>query len=169
MTTEEGKVEVLVRYRGMEVKFSGSADEVTRAFLEFMEKMLPSLELVSRLVMTVDLEKLLNELQGIIAITDEGIIVTSPRESFGEREAILLHLVKASVGFQLSKLKGDSLSIADILTLTGGKPSTTAARLSELVDLGWVERVGRGEYRITTFGIKSFQDNILPKLKAGGK
>lgn len=80
MTTEESKVEVLVRYRGMEVKLNGSADEVTRAFLEFMEKMLPGLELVSRLVLTVDLEKLLNELQGIIAITDEGIIVTSPRE-----------------------------------------------------------------------------------------
>jgi len=169
MNTEEGKVEVLVRYRGMEVKLNGTADEVMRAFLEFMEKMLPSLELVSKLVLTVDLEKLLNELRGIIAITNEGMIVTSPRENIGEREAILLHLVKANVGFQLSKLEGDSLSIADILTLTGGKPSTTAARLSELVDLGWVERVGRGEYRITTFGIKSFQDSVLPKLKAGGK
>jgi len=169
MSADEGKVEVLVRYRGMEVKLSGAPNEVTRAFLEFMEKMLPSLELVNTLVMTVDLEKLLHELQGIIAITDEGIIVTIPRESIGEREAILLHMVKASVGFQLSKLEGDSLSIADILTLTGGKPSTTAARLSELVDLGWVDRVGRGEYRITTFGVRSFEESVLPKLKTGGR
>ena len=169
MTADESKVEVLVRYRDMEVKFNGTPDEVTRAFLQFMEKMLPSLELVSTLVLTVDLEKLLHELQGIIAVTDEGIILTIARESIGEREAILLHLVKASVGFQLSKLEGDSLSIADILTLTGGKPSTTAARLSELVDLGWVERVGRGEYRITTFGVRSFEESVLPRLKTGGR
>ncbi len=167
--SEEGRVEVFVRYRGMEVKLSGGPEEVVRAFLEFMEKIVPGLELVSGLVLTVDLERLLKELQGVVAITDEGVILTCPREGIGEREAILLHLVKANVGFLLSKLKGDSLSIADILTLTGGKPSTTAARLSELVDLGWVERVGRGEYRITTFGIKSFQDTVLPKLKAGGR
>ncbi|MEM2094334.1 MAG: hypothetical protein QXI32_03450 [Candidatus Bathyarchaeia archaeon] len=167
--SEEGKVEVTVRYRGMEVKLNGRPEEVVKAFLELMEKVVPGFELVSGLVLTVDLERLLKDLQGVIAITDEGLIVTRPRESIGEREAILLHLVKANVGYQLSRLKSDSLSIADILTLTGGKPSTTAARLSELVDLGWVERVGRGEYRITTYGIKSFQESVLPKLKVGGK
>ena len=164
MTVEDNKVEILVKFRGMEVKFNGAPNEVTRAFLDFMGKMLPSFEIVNRLVLTVELEKLLRDLEGIIAITPEGVILTIPRESIGDREAVLLHLLKANVGFQLGKQDSDSLSIADILTKTGGKPSTTAARLSELVDLGWVERVGRGEYRITTFGIKSFQETALPKL-----
>jgi len=167
--SEEGKVEVLVRYRGMEIKLSGTPNEVTKAFLDFMSKMLPAYEIVSRLVMSVDLDSLLRDLEGIIALTPEGIIVTAPKDNIGERELILLHLLKTSVGFQLGRLEEDAISIADILTQTGGKPSTTAARLSELVNLGWVERVGRGTYRLTTFGVKSFQETVLPKLKEGVK
>lgn len=166
MSTEEGKIEVFVRYQGMEVKFSGNINEVTRSFLDFMSKILPSYALVSRLTMTMDLEGLLKDLEGIVAITPEGLILTVPREKVGEREVILLNLVKMSVAYQLSKSDHDSVSIADLLMATGGKPSSTAARLSELVDLSWVDRVGRGEYRITTYGLKSFIETILPKLKS---
>ena len=168
MSGEEGKVEVLVKYQGMEVKFSGTSSEVIRSFLEFMSKILPNYALVSRLTITVDLEKLLKDLEGVISITPEGIIITANREQLGERETILLYLIKANVGNQLGKLDRDSMSIADLLAPTRGKPSSTAARLSELVDLGWVDRIGRGEYRITTFGIKSFMEQILPKIKSTG-
>ncbi len=166
--SEDGKVEMLLRYRGMEIKLTGSPDEVTTAFLEFMSKMLPAYEIANRLVLSIDLEKLVRDLVGIVAVTPEGIIVTIPRETLGERETILLHLLKTSLGHQLGKMEEDALSLADILTETGGKPSTTAARLSELVSQNWVERVGRGQYRITTFGVKSFQETVLPKLKIGG-
>jgi DNA-binding IclR family transcriptional regulator len=71
------------------------------------------------------------------------------------------------VGYQLGRLEEDSLSLADILTETGGKPSTIAARLSELVTQNWVERVGRGQYRITTFGVKSFQETVIPRIRTG--
>ena len=166
MSVDEGKIEVFVRYQGMEVRFSGTINEVTRSFLDFMSKILPSYALVSRLTMTVDLESLLKDLEGIIAITPEGLILTIPREKIGEREVILLNLVKMTVAYQLSKADKDSVSIADLLKATGGKPSSTAARLSELVDLGWVDRVGRGEYRITTYGLKSFNETILPRIKS---
>lgn len=166
MSNDEGKIEVLIRYQGMEVKFSGTTDDVTRSFLDFMSKILPSYALVSRLTMTVDLDSLLKDLEGIVAITPEGLIITVPHEKIGEREVILLNLVRMSVAYQLSKSDEDSVSIADLLKATGGKPSSTAARLSELVDLGWVDRVGRGEYRITTYGLKSFIETVLPKLKS---
>ena len=104
-------------------------------------------------------------LEGIVAITPEGLILTIPLDKTGEREVILLNLVKMNVAYQLTKSEKDSVSIADLLKATGGKPSSTAARLSELVDLGWVDRVGRGEYRITTYGLKSFTDTVLPKIK----
>ena len=165
MSGEEVKIEALVKYQGMEVRFSGTVNEVIRAFLEFMSKILPNYDLISKLTITIDLEKLLKDLEGIIAITPEGLIVTIPREKIGEREAILLNLLKTSIGYQLGKLDRDSVSVADILTLTGGKPSSTAARLSELVDLGWVDRIGRGEYRVTTYGIKSFTETVMPKIR----
>jgi len=165
MSVDEGKVEVYVRYQGMEVRFSGTANEVTRLFLDFMGKIFPNYDLISRLTITVDLESLLKNLEGIIALVPEGVIITLPREKMGDREVILLNLVKMSVAHQLNKSDKDSVSIADLLKTTGGKPSSTAARLSELVDLGWVDRVGRGEYKITTYGLKSFIETDLPKLK----
>ena len=165
MSNEEN-VEVTVRYQGLEVKFSGELNEVVRFFLDFLNRMLPNYDLVSSLTLTVDQEKLLEDIKGIIAIAPEGLIVTFPQELVGERETILLHLVKTYIGYQLGKLDQDFMPISDIIAVTSGKPSSSAARLSELVQMDWVERVGRGEYRITTFGIKSFIDTILPKLKA---
>ncbi len=166
MSGGEEKIEVSVKFGDMEVKLFGTASEVVRSFLQFMGKVMPSYELVYRLTLTVDLERLLKDLEGVMAITPEGMILTKPREAIGEREAIMLHLIKGYVGYQLGKVNRDSLSISDILSLTGGKPSSTAARLSELVDLGWVDRVGRGEYRITTYGVTQFQESILPKVKS---
>ncbi|KON30841.1 hypothetical protein AC480_00265 [miscellaneous Crenarchaeota group archaeon SMTZ1-55] len=162
----EDTVEVIVTYQGLEVKFSGDIDEVVRFFLEFLNKMLPNYALVSRLSLTTDLEKLLQEVEGILAITPEGLIVTFAQELLGEREAILLHLVKTYIGYQLGQLDKDFMPISDIISTTRGKPSSSAGRLSELVQMNWVERVGRGEYRITTYGIKSFSEEVLPKIKA---
>jgi len=159
-----------VNYKGMEIKFSGSPDEVLRSFLDFFNKVLPNYSLISNLTLSTDLEQLLRDLEGIIAITPEGIIITVPKEDVIEREAILLHLVRVFIGYKLGNYDKDSISISELLTLSGGKPSSIAARLSEMVNLNWVERVGRGQYRITTFGIKSFQETVLPKFasKFGG-
>lgn len=160
----DGPVEVTVRYEGMEVRFAGSTASVTRAFLDFMNKILPSYALLARLTLSVDLEKLLTDLEGVLAITPEGVIVTVPTDLLGERDALLLYLVKARVAYQLGKGEKDHLTIAQLMTLTKGKPSSTAARLSELVNLGWVDRVGRGLYRITTYGTVQFVDTLLPKI-----
>jgi len=161
---QSNKLELLVKYKGMEIKFSGSPDEVLRSFLDFFNKVLPGYSLVSNLTLSTDLEQLLRDLEGVVAITPEGIIVTVPKEDIVEREALLLHLVRVFIGYKLSNYDKDSISISELLTVSGGKPSSVAARLSEMVNLNWVERVGRGQYRITTYGIKSFQETVLPKF-----
>ncbi len=160
------ELQLSVKYKDMEVKFSGSPEDVLRSFFRFMSKVLPAFDLASNLTLTVDLERLLKNVSGIVAFTPEGPVITLPREKMGgERNAIILHLLKAYIGFQTGKLERDSLSTAEILSLTGGKAGTVAARLSELTSLGWVERIGRGEYRITTLGINGFIEEILPRIK----
>ncbi|KPV65578.1 MAG: hypothetical protein AOA65_0009 [Candidatus Bathyarchaeota archaeon BA1] len=159
-------MELSVKYRDMEVKFSGDRDEVIRSFFDFLSKIFPAFELMSSLTLTIDLEDLLKRAAEFMVFTPEGSVLKVPKEQLREREAIIAHLVKTYIGYRTGKLVKDSLSIADILTLTGGKPGTVAARLSEMADLGWVERVGRGEYRVTTLGVKSFIDEILPEIKS---
>jgi len=166
MNRDEPKLELSVKYRDMEVRFAGTPDSVVRALFSFLNKILPTFELVSSLTLTVDLEKLLRSIGGIMAFTTEGPVITLPKEKLGgERNAILLHLIKSYIGYQTGRLEKDSLSTNDLLSLTGGKSGTVAARLSELTNLGWIERMGRGEYRMTTLGVKSFMEEVLPKIK----
>jgi len=170
MESEEGLLELFARYKDLELRFKGKPDDVIRSLLKFIQQILPAYDLASKLVLTVDLEALLKNIEGIIAFTPEGPVVTIPKERLGgERDAILLHLVKAYVGYRAGRLEKDSLATSEIVSLTGGKPSTVGARLSELVGSGQAERVGRGEYRITTLGVRNFIDEVLPKIKSGEK
>jgi len=168
MNIQEADLEVFVRYGDMEATFRGKPDDVTRSLLNFISKVLPAYDLLSGLTLTVDLERLLESVKGLIAFTPEGPVVTVSREKIpGERDVIMLHLVKAYVGRTAGKLEKDSLTTGEMMALTGGKSGTVGARLSELTSLGWVERIGRGEYRITTLGVKAFLDEILPRIKSG--
>jgi len=118
--------------------------------------------------LTTDLEALLKDLAGIIAFTTEGGVVLIPREKLSKlsiRELIALHLVRVYVGQTLGKYGKDSMSVDELLTTIGGRIGAMAGRLSEMVDEGLVARIGRGEYKITTFGIKQFTETILPKIK----
>ena len=162
----EDELQLSIKYKDMEVRFTGSPGDVMRSFLKFMSKVLPAFDLASELTLTVDLEHLLKSVTGIVAFTPEGPVITLPRDKMGgERNAIILHLLKAYIGYKTGRVDRDSLSTAEILSLTGGKAGTVAARLSELTSLGWVERIGRGEYRITTLGINAFIQDILPRIK----
>jgi len=168
--SEEELLELFVRYKDVELKFKGKPDDVIRSFLRFIQEILPTYDLASKLTLTVDLEDLLKNVEGIIAFTPEGPVVTVPKERLrGEKDAILLHLVKTYIGYKTGRLGKNSLATSEITSLTGGKSSTIAARLSELVSSGWVERIGRGEYKITTLGIRNFIDEVLPKIESGEK
>jgi len=170
MCCGEEKLELIVKYRDVEAKFAGSPEDVIRAFFGFMSRVLPAYDLASSLVLTVDLENLLRNVKGLIAFTPEGPVITVPREKIGgDRNVIILSLLKAYIGHKTGRLEKDSLSRPEITASTGVKDSTVAARLSELTDAGLVERVGRGEYRITTLGVKVFLEEILPKIRLGGE
>ena len=166
MSKEESNLEVVIKYKDSETKFTGNPESVIQALLKYVSQVLPGYGLISGLTLTVDMEDLLKNIKGLIAFTPEGIVVTISRDKLGgERDIILIHLVKSYVGCRTGRIGKDSLTMGEMLALTGGKSGTVGARLSELTSLGWVERVGRGEYRITTLGVKAFLDEIVPKLK----
>jgi len=62
---------------------------------------------------------------------------------------------------------GDSLSAAGLAKATGKALKTVANQVAWMVDEGLIERVGRGEYRITSRGIKRAEE-IAVNLKKGG-
>ncbi|MEM2272749.1 MAG: hypothetical protein QXX56_00860 [Candidatus Bathyarchaeia archaeon] len=169
MQGDGGNLELIVKYGDIETKFVGKPDEVIRAFLNFISKFLPTYDLANQLTLSVDIESLLRSVKGLIAFAPEGPVITISRDKMGgDRNAVMINLIKAYIGYKVGRLEKDSLSVADLVSATGCKSGTVAARLSELTDMGMVERVGRGEYRVTTLGIKFFLDEILPKIKPEG-
>jgi len=167
--SEEKKFEVSVKYGQLESHFTGTVDEVLRGVIGFLSKVCPTYDLASRLVMAVDVEKLIEDLEGIIAITEEGLVSTIPSDLLSDKEAIRLQLIKAYLSYRLARQDKETMSLGDIVTETRGKPGAVAGRLSEMGSEGLVVRAGRGEYRITTLGIKDFCDTILPKIKSPSK
>lgn len=163
-----GNLKVHLEYDEAKIDFEGSPEEVIKAFLDFIVKVYPAYEIIRKLTLTVDLEDLLRKLEGILGFGPEGPVIVIPRDKLNKlsvREQIALQLVKAYIANQLKHAEKNSLSVDELLRAVGGGIGAMAGRLSEMVGEELVDRVGRGEYRITTYGLKNFSESILPKIK----
>jgi len=156
----------------LKLNFEGSVEDVIRALMEFLSKHYPGYDLIKKLVISVDLEELLKKIEGIIGISTEGAVLLIPKEKLVKqlslRERILLHLLRAYIGYQLKISDKQSLSVDELLRITGSGTGALAGRLSELSDDGFIERIGRGEYKVTTLGLKHLVEEVLPKIKLEG-
>ncbi|MFQ6121321.1 MAG: hypothetical protein ACE5KE_15705 [Methanosarcinales archaeon] len=159
------ELEVRIFHDKKEIIFKGSPKEVQNQFLKFITEIYPAYDLAKRVTLVVDLEKILRDVEDVIAIAEEGPILLI--KNLKDRDAIGLYLLANYITFKLNKTEKDSLTIGEIIKKTGKTSGGIGARLSELIKEGLVERIGKGEYKITTLGIKEFTENIIPKLKGG--
>jgi len=163
---EAPKLKVTIKYGALESTCDGSANEVLKFIFNFIKDVYPNYELVRGLTLTVDLEHLLKRLKGVISFLPKGRpVILKPTDKLTDSELALTHLVAAYAGNQIGMAEDDNLSMADLLDKTGKPAGTVAGRLSELVNGLYVERVGRGKYRITAYGVREFMEAILPKLE----
>jgi len=154
----------------LKVDLEGTVDEVFRGVVKFVETVYPSLELLSKVTFTVDTAKLMEGLAGVVQIGPEGPILVAERELPAD-EAIELCLLGQLVGYKLGRLDKDSLPVEDLSRVVGKARKTVANQLAGIVREGIVERVTKGEYRITTQGIRHVSEALArTKSKAeGGK
>ena len=163
--SEQGQVEVVIRYRDVEKTIRGSPEEVFRGVFQFLSETIPALDVVSRITLTVNFADFLREAAGVFAVTPEGVVILTPLEALTDRELVMLNLVRAKVAFETGRSEKETLLASDLISFTGKGSGTVAGRLSELSGEGLVERTGKGEYRVTTFGLHRFRQDVLPKLK----
>ena len=163
--SDQTQVEVAIKYRDVEKTIKGNPEEVFRGVFQFLSQTIPALEIVSRITLTVDFADFLKEAAGVFAITPEGVVVLTPLEALTDRELVLLYLVRGKIAHETGKSEKETLLASDLISFTGKGSGTIAGRLSELSGEGLVERTGKGEYRVTTFGLHHFRNDVLPKLK----
>jgi len=157
-------IEVTVRHSGIENRIIGSPESVLRELVSYFSKTYPSLELVSKLVLSVDSAEFLQSCTGILATSPEGLVILKDLGALKDKELLMLHLAGARLQSQLGKREADTLSLDEITKTTGRSTGTVAGRLSELCNEQLIERVGKGSYRLTTMGTRVVMKDLTPKV-----
>jgi len=164
--SEAGRVAVHVKYGDVEQTFTGGVDDVWVSVNKFFSEFVPSFEIARKLVLSVDLQKLVKECEDIIAFAEEGVNLLVSRDRLTDNETLLLWLLASYVGIRLGLVDGDGVSREELQFRLGKSGKITSTRLGELVKSDMVVKTDDDTYRIATFGVVQMQREIIPKIKA---
>jgi len=157
-------VTVNIKYKDTEQTFTGDPEQVWSSINKFFCEMIPALETVQKALLTVDLQQLIDYTKNIIAIAPEGPVILVSKQKFTANETLLLHMLATYIANKLGQPK-DSLPKDELQTVLGKNSKITSTRLGELVREGLATKTEEGNYKISTLGIKRFQDEVLPEIQ----
>lgn len=158
-------ITVHIKYRDVEQTFTGNVNDVWISINRFFSEMVPALEVARKAVLTVDLEKLIDDCENIIAVAPEGPSLLVSKQKLTDGETLALDLLAAYIGNKLGLLNSDTLSKEELQAGLGKSAKITSTRLGELCREGLATKTEEGNYKITTIGIKSLQEEVLPKIR----
>jgi hypothetical protein len=156
-------VTVHIKYKDTEQTYTGSADQIWASMNRFFSEMIPALQIVKKVLLTIDLENLIEECKGIIAVAPEGPALLVSKKKLTDSETLLLHLIASYIGKKLGLYK-NYLTKEELRAVLGKSSKITSTRLGELTREGLAIRTKEGNYWITTLGIKRFQKEALPQI-----
>ena len=169
MTEKTEKITVQVKYKNLEKVFSGSPEETWLLLNKFFKDFLPSFEIANKLWLSVDVQQLAKDCEGLIAFSPEGPNVLVPKNKLTDNETLSLWLLASYLGHELGTLESDSLSKSGLQARLGKSGKITSTRLGELAKNCLVTKDDDERFRITTFGVNQIQKDILPRIKAKTK
>ncbi len=166
MSAKSEKITVQIKYKEVEQQFTAEPQEAWLLLNKFFKDMIPSFEIAQKLWLNIDLEQLSNDLKGIVAFSDDGASLLSPKIKLTDNEALLIWLVAYFLGHKLGLVQSDSVSKDELELRLGKSGKITSTRLGELVKNDFAVRIADEKFRITTFGVLQVQKEIIPKIKS---
>jgi hypothetical protein len=166
LTEKPEKVAVQIRYKDVEETFSATMEEAWLLISKFFNEFLPSFEIANKLWLSVDMQRLAKDVEGLIAFSREGSNLLVSKSKLTDNETLSLWLLASYVGHKLGLLESDALSKEELQAKLGKSGKITSTRLGELVKNDVVTKTADEKFRITTFGVAQMQKEILPKIKA---
>ena len=157
-------VEVIVRHSGVENRIIGTPEMVVRELISYFSKAYPSIELISKLILTNDTTEFLESCTGILASSPEGLVVLRDLKDLKDKELMMIQLTGSRLMHLMAKKENDTMSLDEMTKTTGRSTGTVAGRLSELCNEQLVERVGKGSYRLTTMGTRVVMKTLMPRV-----
>lgn len=166
MTNSADKLTIQVKYKDVEKTFSGTPEEVWLTVNKFFKEFLPSFEIANRLLLSVDLQSLVKDCEGLVAFSPEGPNLLISKSKITDNETLALLLLASYVGYRLGMLESDTVSKEELQGKLGKSGKITSTRLGELVKSEIVMKTSDDKYKMTTFGVAQMQKEVLPKIKA---
>jgi hypothetical protein len=166
LTEKPEKVAVHIKYKDVEKTFSTNPEETWLLLNKFFNEFLPSFEIANKLWLSVDLQRLAKDCEGIIAFSPEGTNLLVPKSKLTDNETLSLWLLASHLGHKLGMVESDAVSKEELQAKLGKSGKITSTRLGELVKSDVVTKTADEKFRITTFGVAQMQKDILPKVKA---
>jgi len=154
-----------IKYRDVKQTFTGNVNDVWISINRFFSEIIPALEVARKALLTVDLEKLIDDCKKIIAVAPEGPSLLVSKQKLTDSETLALDLLAAYIGNRLGILNIDTLSKEELQAALGKSAKITSTRLGELCREGLATKTEEGSYKITTIGIKRLQEEALPKIR----
>lgn len=165
MKTDLDKIRVHVKYGDLEETFSGDVNQVWVSVNRFFTETIPAFNIGRKILLTVNLEKLVENCRDIVALAPEGPTLLVSKDKLTDSETLMLYLLAYYLGHKLGILKSDSISRGGLQNRLGKSMKITSTRLGELCREGLAEKTEEDNYKITTFGVRKLQKDILPKIK----
>ena len=162
--TKEETVTVHIKYQETEQTFTGDPNQVWKSINRFFSEMMPALHTIKKALITVDLERLIEDCENIIAVAPEGPVVLVSRQKLTDNETLTLQLIAAYISNKLGHSE-ESRTKEELQAGLGKTSKITSTRLSELIREGTATKTDEGNYKITTLGIKRFQEESLPEIR----
>ena len=161
---EKNTVTVHVKYRDTEQTFTGNVNHVWVSVNRFFSETIPAFEVARKVVLTVDLEQLIDDCKNIVAFAPEGPSLLVSKQRLTDSETLALHLLAAYIGNKLGLLSSDTLSKEELQIKLGKSAKITSTRLGELCREELAAKPDDGNYKITHMEIKQFQEE-LPEIR----
>ena len=149
MTEKPEKVAVHIKYKDVEKTFSATPEETWLLLNKFFSEFLPSFEIANKFWLSVDLQQLGRDLEGLIAFSQEGPSLLVPKSKLTDNETLSLWLLAGYLGHRLGMLGSEALSKEELQAKLGKSGKITSTRLGELVKSDMVTKTADEKFRFT--------------------
>ena len=166
MSQKAEKIHVQIKYMGVEQQFSAEPQDAWLLVNQFFKDFIPSFDIAQKLWLSVDLNKLAGDLNGLVAFSSDGASLLVPKNKLTDNEALSIWLTAQYLGHKLGKVNSDSQSKDELQVKLEKSGKITSTRLGELVKTGVVQKTADDKFRITTYGVMQTQKEVIPKIKS---
>lgn len=166
MSEKPEKIQVQIKYKEIEQQFSADPQDAWLLINQFFKNFIPSFEIAQKLWLSIDLQQLAKDLNGIAAFSTDGASLLVPKNKLTDNETLSIWLTAYYLGHKLGMVNSDSLSKDELQMKLGKSGKITSTRLGELAKNGIVLKTADERFRITTYGIVQTQKEVIPRIKS---